>query len=207
MLSAQNPVHWFEYWGLTCLLDAQPHTNAQVALIKRQLCAAGVGGASSSATAANAAARPVRGGSSTSECADGNSTSGRKADGVKSSSSGDGSASSRSAEGGDACGTRHGGAADSIRGCVEALTVDKYQGRDKAVILISFVRSNTRHSTGRLLADWQRLNVALTRAKVKLLMVGSAETLGSVPLLAQLLSMLRERRQVAAVPPEALAVA
>jgi len=43
--------------------------------------------------------------------------------------------------------------------------------------VLSFVRSNSRGSAGRLLADWQRLNVALTRAKHKLIMLGCAATL------------------------------
>ncbi len=50
-----------------------------------------------------------------------------------------------------------------------------------------------RREAGRLLADWQRLNVAVTRAKHKLLMVGSATTLASVPLLARMLELLRGR--------------
>lgn len=44
----------------------------------------------------------------------------------------------------------------------------RYQGRDKACIIISFVRSNPELSPGKLLNDWQRINVALTRAKTKL---------------------------------------
>ena len=50
---------------------------------------------------------------------------------------------------------------------VEVLTIDRYQGRDKPVILLSFVRSNAKGSTGTLLADAARLNVAITRAKVR----------------------------------------
>jgi DNA replication ATP-dependent helicase Dna2 len=46
---------------------------------------------------------------------------------------------------------------------------------------------------GRLLADWQRVNVAITRAKTKLVLLGSASTLATVPLLATLLELLRAR--------------
>ncbi|KAM4636922.1 DNA replication ATP-dependent helicase/nuclease DNA2 [Discoglossus pictus] len=60
---------------------------------------------------------------------------------------------------------------------VEVNTVDKYQGRDKNVIIVSFVRSNIDGKLGDLLKDWRRLNVALTRAKHKLVMVGSVPTL------------------------------
>jgi hypothetical protein len=57
-------------------------------------------------------------------------------------------------------------AASSGASQVEVLTIDRCQGRDKQVILLSFVRSNTRGATGNLLSDAARLNVAVTRAKV-----------------------------------------
>lgn len=84
-------------------------------------------------------------------------------------------------------------AAEATAGAVEIMTIDKCQGRDKAVLLLSFVRSNPRGAVGTLLADWQRLNVALTRAKVKLLMVGSARTLGGgVPLLQKMIQWVQQ---------------
>ena len=49
---------------------------------------------------------------------------------------------------------------------LEVLTIDKYQGRDKDAILLSLVRSNSACNAGRLLLDWRRFNVAVTRAKV-----------------------------------------
>lgn len=64
----------------------------------------------------------------------------------------------------------------SVEG-VEVSTIDKYQGKDKDVILVSFVRCNPEKRVGELLADWRRINVALTRAKQKLLLVGSLSTL------------------------------
>ena len=76
---------------------------------------------------------------------------------------------------------------------IEALTVDKYQGRDKPCIILSFVRSNGQGNAGRLLSDWQRINVALTRAKHKLLLVGCAECLRSLPLLGALLGEVERR--------------
>ncbi|KAK6919881.1 DNA2/NAM7 helicase, helicase domain, partial [Dillenia turbinata] len=71
---------------------------------------------------------------------------------------------------------------------VEIHTIDKYQGRDKDCILLSFVRSS-KNSTcaSSLLGDWHRINVALTRAKKKLIMVGSCSTLSKVPLLKLLI--------------------
>jgi DNA replication ATP-dependent helicase Dna2 len=78
-------------------------------------------------------------------------------------------------------------------GDVEALTIDRAQGLDKTVMVVSLVRSNTQREAGRLLADWRRINVALTRAKRKLVVVGSASTVQSVPLFATLVGMARER--------------
>jgi DNA replication ATP-dependent helicase Dna2 len=60
---------------------------------------------------------------------------------------------------------------------LELSTIDRYQGRDKEAIILSFVRSNPRGKAGRLLQDIRRLNVALTRAKCKLIMIGSFSTL------------------------------
>ena len=59
---------------------------------------------------------------------------------------------------------------------VEVKTVDGFQGREKEVILISFVRSNDRGDIG-FLRDYRRLNVAITRARRKLICIGNSETL------------------------------
>ncbi|KAI6249781.1 DNA replication ATP-dependent helicase/nuclease DNA2 [Erysiphe necator] len=65
---------------------------------------------------------------------------------------------------------------------VEMHTADRFQGRDKEVIILSLVRSNDAQLIGELLKDWRRINVAFTRAKTKLLVIGSLETLkGSEP--------------------------
>jgi DNA replication ATP-dependent helicase Dna2 len=60
---------------------------------------------------------------------------------------------------------------------LELGTVDVFQGRDKPAIILSLVRSNLEGKTGRLLQDFRRLNVAFSRAKQKLIMVGSFTTL------------------------------
>lgn len=63
---------------------------------------------------------------------------------------------------------------------IEMHTADRFQGRDKEVVVLSLVRNNEQCSIGDLLKDWRRINVAFTRAKTKLLVVGSRSTLQGI---------------------------
>ncbi len=60
---------------------------------------------------------------------------------------------------------------------IEVRTVDGFQGQEKDVIYISMVRSNDKSEIG-FLADKRRMNVALTRARKKLVVIGDSATLG-----------------------------
>ncbi|MEM6470612.1 MAG: AAA domain-containing protein [Planctomycetota bacterium] len=61
---------------------------------------------------------------------------------------------------------------------IEIDTVDGFQGREREAVLITTTRSNDRGEIG-FLGDERRMNVALTRAKRKLIVVGDSATLGT----------------------------
>ncbi len=69
-------------------------------------------------------------------------------------------------------------------------TVDAFQGQERDVIAISFVRSNNKGEVG-FLADIRRTNVAMTRAKKKLVMAGDSATLSSHPFYLELLEFVQ----------------
>lgn len=69
---------------------------------------------------------------------------------------------------------------------IEVDTIDGFQGQEKDVIYLSLVRSNDRGEIG-FLADERRLNVALTRARMLLVVIGDSATLGANPLFAEFL--------------------
>lgn len=68
---------------------------------------------------------------------------------------------------------------------VEIDSVDGFQGREKEAIIISTVRSNDAQEIG-FLADIRRMNVALTRARRKLVVIGDGATLSAHPFYARL---------------------
>ena len=64
---------------------------------------------------------------------------------------------------------------DEYRG-LEISTVDGFQGREKEIIVLSLVRSNQKHQVG-FLSDKRRLNVAITRPRRMLIVVGDIDTI------------------------------
>ncbi|MDB5125922.1 MAG: hypothetical protein JWQ85_154 [Mucilaginibacter sp.] len=70
---------------------------------------------------------------------------------------------------------------------VEVNTVDGFQGQERDVVYISLTRSNSDGTIG-FLSDYRRMNVAMTRAKLKLVLVGDSATLAQTPFYAELIA-------------------
>ena len=68
-------------------------------------------------------------------------------------------------------------------------TVDGFQGQERDVIFISLVRANDDGQIG-FLRDLRRMNVAITRARMKLVILGDASTLGKHPFYHKLLDSI-----------------
>ncbi len=67
-----------------------------------------------------------------------------------------------------------------LRRAITVATVDGFQGQERDVIIISMVRSNEHGDIG-FLRDLRRMNVAITRARSKLIIIGDSDTLTRHP--------------------------
>ncbi|MFT5821885.1 MAG: ATP-dependent RNA/DNA helicase IGHMBP2 [Crocinitomix sp.] len=70
-----------------------------------------------------------------------------------------------------------------------AQTIDSFQGQEKELIIVSLVRSNENGIIG-FLKDYRRMNVAMTRAKKKLIIIGDSATIGNDPFYQDLLDYI-----------------
>ncbi len=70
-------------------------------------------------------------------------------------------------------------------------TIDSFQGQERDIIYISLVRSNEKGEIG-FLADTRRMNVAMTRARKKLVIVGDSATIGQHQFYSQFLDYVND---------------
>jgi ATP-dependent RNA/DNA helicase IGHMBP2 len=71
-------------------------------------------------------------------------------------------------------------------------TIDSFQGQERDIVYISMTRSNAGNVIG-FLSDIRRMNVAMTRARKKLVVVGDSATLSQLPFYAGFISYAEER--------------
>lgn len=67
---------------------------------------------------------------------------------------------------------------NKVKNKISVNTIDSFQGQERDIVFISLVRSNTSSEIG-FLSDIRRMNVAMTRARKKLVVIGDSATLGS----------------------------
>jgi superfamily I DNA and/or RNA helicase len=70
-------------------------------------------------------------------------------------------------------------------------TIDSFQGQEKETIIVSLVRSNDDGDIG-FLKDYRRMNVAITRAKEQLFVIGDSATIGADKFYNELLSYIEK---------------
>ena len=80
-----------------------------------------------------------------------------------------------------------------FRHLISVNTVDGFQGQERDVILISMVRANNSGQIG-FLRDLRRMNVAITRARMKLFILGDATTMTRHPFYKQLFDYIQSLR-------------
>ncbi|MBO4870837.1 MAG: AAA family ATPase [Muribaculaceae bacterium] len=81
-----------------------------------------------------------------------------------------------------------------LRHAITVNTVDGFQGQERDVIVISLVRANSEGQIG-FLRDLRRMNVAITRARMKLLILGDTATLTRHPFYARLYRYVHQLQQ------------
>ncbi|MCR5180991.1 MAG: AAA family ATPase [Bacteroidaceae bacterium] len=78
-----------------------------------------------------------------------------------------------------------------FRSLISVNTVDGFQGQERDVIVISLVRSNEEGDIG-FLRDLRRMNVAITRARMKLIILGDRDTICRMPFYKRLAEYIDE---------------
>lgn len=80
---------------------------------------------------------------------------------------------------------------DAVGKRISINTIDSFQGQERDVIYISLVRSNEKGEIG-FLSDTRRMNVAMTRARKKLVIIGDSGTIAKHPFYNEFLDYINE---------------
>ena len=78
-----------------------------------------------------------------------------------------------------------------LNGVLSVNTIDSFQGQERDAVFISMTRSNADSTIG-FLTDIRRMNVAMTRARKKLVVVGDSATLSQFPFYADFIQYAQE---------------
>lgn len=80
----------------------------------------------------------------------------------------------------------------NLKSSITINSVDAFQGQERDIVVIDLVRSNDRGEVG-FLADERRINVALTRARHKLVVIGDSATLCNHPFFDELIKYFQDK--------------
>jgi superfamily I DNA and/or RNA helicase len=78
------------------------------------------------------------------------------------------------------------------KGKISINTIDSFQGQERDIVYISMARSNADGTIG-FLEDTRRMNVAMTRARKKLIIIGDSATLSSIDFYADFITYAEEK--------------
>ena len=82
-------------------------------------------------------------------------------------------------------------AKEVLPGAMRVSTIDSFQGQEQHSIIVSLVRSNDDGDIG-FLKDYRRMNVAITRAKEQLIVIGDSATIGADKFYHEFLTYIEE---------------
>ena len=74
-----------------------------------------------------------------------------------------------------------------MNGRISVNTIDSFQGQERDIVYIGMTRSNADNKIG-FLSDTRRMNVAMTRARKKLVVIGDSATLSQLPFYADFIA-------------------
>ncbi|KAL8747727.1 MAG: hypothetical protein Q9190_000426 [Brigantiaea leucoxantha] len=83
----------------------------------------------------------------------------------------------------------------TLLNAVRIATVDNFQGEEANVVILSFVRSNPQRKCG-FLNSSNRINVALSRARHGMYIIGDTQTASSIPMWSEVIAMLEQNGNV-----------